>query len=155
MFERASTIIRDGSKLDFDYVPGNLVHRESQMARLETLFRPLAERGRPCTAFLTGSVGTGKTVTAARFRADLTEYMAKAGRPMDSVYINCRNTSEAGVLLSIVRLYDRGYPDRGFSADEMARAMVSHLSSSPRGLLVILDEVDVLLKRGTVDVVYQ
>ena len=55
MFERASTIIRDGSKLDFDYVPVNLIHRESQMASLETLFRPLAERGRPCTAFLTGS----------------------------------------------------------------------------------------------------
>ena len=155
MFERASTIIRDGSKLDFDYVPVNLIHRESQMASLETLFRPLAERGRPCTAFLTGSVGTGKTATALRFRDDLTEYMAKVGRPIDSIYVNCRNTTETGVLLNIVRLYDKGYPDRGFSADQMARSMLSHLSASTRGLFVILDEVDVLLKRGTVDVVYQ
>ena len=107
MFERASTIIRDGSKLDYAYVPANLVHREEQMARLETLFRPLAESGRPCTAFLTGSVGTGKTVTATRFSMDLADYMAKAGRPIDTVYVNCRNTSEAGALLQILRHYDR------------------------------------------------
>ena len=144
MFERASTIIRDGSKLDYAYIPANLVHREEQMARLETLFRPLAESGRPCTAFLTGSVGTGKTVTATRFSMDLADYMAKAGRPIDTVYVNCRNTSEAGALLQILRHYDRGFPDRGFSADEMARAMASHLATGERAMLVILDEVDVL-----------
>ena len=155
MFERASTIIRDGSKLDYAYVPANLVHREEQMARLETLFRPLAESGRPCTAFLTGSVGTGKTVTATRFSMDLADYMAKAGRPIDTVYVNCRNTSEAGALLQILRHYDRGFPDRGFSADEMARAMASHLATGERAMLVILDEVDVLLKKGSVDIVYQ
>ena len=132
MFERASTIIRDGSKLDFDYVPGNLVHRESQMARLETLFRPLAERGRPCTAFLTGSVGTGKTVTAARFRADLTEYMAKAGRPMDSVYINCRNqyahesTAEHPWTLMWVHFNGNGADDFYQTYQEQERGSIFH-----------------------------
>ena len=62
MFERSSVIIRDPVKLDYDYVPKDLVHREGQMHSLETLFRPLAQHGRPCTAYLTGSVGTGKTV---------------------------------------------------------------------------------------------
>ena len=155
MFERVSTIIRDGSKLDYAYIPRDLIHREEQMARLETLFRPLAESNRPCTAFLTGSVGTGKTVTALRFSGDLSEYMAKVGRPVDVVYVNCRNTSESGVLLRILRHYDRGYPDRGFSTDEMARAMSSRLSVSDRSLMVILDEVDVLLKKASVDIVYQ
>ena len=61
MFEKAATIIRDGSVLDFAYIPKDLVHRELQMERLETLFRPMALDGRQCTAFLTGSVGTGKT----------------------------------------------------------------------------------------------
>ena len=155
MFERASTIIRDGSKLDYSYVPRNLVHREEQMSRLETLFRPLAESGRACTAYLTGSVGTGKTATASRFSSDLAEYMSRSGRAIDTVYVNCRNSSEAGVLLQILRHFDRGYPDRGFSTDEMARSMVSHLASNTRTMLVVLDEVDVLLKKGSVDVVYQ
>ena len=61
MFEKAATIIRDGSILDFAYIPKDLVHRELQMERLETLFRPMALDGRQCTAFLTGSVGTGRS----------------------------------------------------------------------------------------------
>lgn len=155
MFEKASSIIRDGSKLDYDYVPKSLVHRDVQLSRLETLFRPLAESNRPCTAFLTGSVGTGKTVTANRFFADLSAHMARVGRPIDVIYINCRSSSEAGVLLRIVRHFDKGYPDRGFSADEMARVMLAHLAAATRGTVIVLDEVDVLMKRSSVDIVYQ
>lgn len=155
MFERASTIIRDGSKLDYSYVPTRLVHREEQMSRLEMLFRPLAEQGRQCSAFLTGGVGTGKTATASRFCSDLSEHMAKAGRPVDVVYVNCRNSTETGALLQIVRHFDPGYPTRGFSNEDIARAMTSHLAENRRSLVVVLDEVDVLLKRGTTDMVYQ
>lgn len=155
MFERASTIIRDGSKLDYAYVPRNLVHREEQMSRMETLFRPMAEQNRSCSAFLTGSVGTGKTVTASRFCSDLSDYMMKAGRPVDVIFINCRNSSEVGALLQIVRHFDPGFPVRGFSADDISRAMVAHLASNTRGLVVVLDEVDILLKRGSTNMVYQ
>ncbi len=155
MFERASSIIRDGSVLDYSYVPQVLVRRDEQMGRLETLFRPLAESGRPCTAFLTGGVGTGKTVTARRFCADMAEHMAGAGRPVDTILINCRNISEGGALLQIIRHFDRGFPDRGFSAEEMARVMATHLASNSRSIVVILDEVDVLLKKGQSDLVYQ
>lgn len=155
MFERASTIIRDGSKLDYSYIPVRLVHREEQMARLEMLFRPLAEQGRQCSAFLTGGVGTGKTATAGRFCSDLSEYMARSGRPTDTVYVNCRNSTEKGALLQIVKHFDPGYPTRGFSNEDIARAMTSHLAENRRSLVVVLDEVDVLLKRGTTDMVYQ
>ncbi len=155
MFERASVIIRDGFIFDYAYVPSNLVHRESQLLALERLFRPLAESGRACTAFLFGSVGTGKTVTALRFFTDMFEHLSKAGRPGDVIYINCRNISETGVLLQIVRHFDRGYPDLGFSPDEIARSMASHFTSSDRGTVVILDEVNVLLRKGSGDIIYQ
>lgn len=155
MFDRKSSIIRDGSKLDYGYVPKDLVHREEQMSRLEMLFRPLALDGRSCSAFLTGSVGTGKTVTARRFCADMAEFMASRGRPTDTIYVNSRNVSEAGALLQIIRHYDPGYPERGFSTEEMARVLAQHLAGNRRGLVVILDEVDVLLKKGSTDLVYQ
>lgn len=156
MFDTGSVIIRDASKLDYDYVPENLVHREAQMARLETLFRPLAQHGRSCTAMLTGSVGTGKTATARRFCDDMARYCSENGRPIDTVFVNCRNRStEAGVALQLIRHFDRGFPDRGFSVDEMARILRTHLSDNTRDLVVVLDEVDFLLKRSSVDLVYQ
>jgi len=156
MFEKASSIIKDSSILDYDYVPKNLVNREEQMHDLEVLFRPLAQSGRSCTAFLTGSVGTGKTATAKRFCQDMTEYCAAQGKPIRVLYVNCRNTnSESAVLLHLIRYFDAGYPDRGFSVEEMARVLRVHLVSNRQNMVVILDEVDILLKKSTVDIVYQ
>ncbi len=155
MFEKESSIIRDGSLFDYGYVPKNLVNREEQFKRLETLFRPFAVDGRSCSAFLTGGVGTGKTVTARRFCADMAEHMATKGRPVDVIYVNCRNLSESGVLLQLIHHYDRGFPERGFSAEDMARFLAQHLVTNTRSLTVILDEVDILLKKGSTNIVYQ
>lgn len=141
--------------LDYSYVPKELFHREEQMQRLETLFRPLALDNRSCTAFLNGPVGTGKTVTARKFCTDMCSFLAEKNRPADVIYINCRNSSEKGALLQIIRHFDKGYPERGFSVEEMARVMSSHISTNDRSLVIILDEVDILLKRGTTDLVYQ
>ncbi len=156
MFENASNIISDASKLDYDYVPENLTDREGQMSSLEVLFRPLAQHGRSCTAFLTGSVGTGKTVTAKRFCRDMSDYCRDRGRPIEVLFINCRNrNSEAAVILQMIRFFDPGYPDRGFSVEEMARVLRNHLMDNNRSMVIVLDEVDVLIRKGTVDIVYQ
>ncbi len=156
MFENASTIIMDPSKLDYDYVPKVLVDRDAQMRSLEVLFRPLAQYGRSCSAFLTGSVGTGKTATAKRFCADMADYCRGRGRPIEVVFINCRNkSSEAAVILQIIRLFDPGFPERGFSVEEMARVLRTHLTNNHRSLVVVFDEADFLIKKGEIDLIYQ
>ncbi|MFA7161898.1 MAG: hypothetical protein WC083_04930, partial [Candidatus Methanomethylophilaceae archaeon] len=86
MFPRkASVVIKDSLKLSFEYVPKELVHREAQMDQLLMLFRPVIESGRSETAFLSGSVGTGKTATAKRFCADLMRYGAENNVPVDYI----------------------------------------------------------------------
>ncbi|MDR3282421.1 MAG: AAA family ATPase [Candidatus Methanoplasma sp.] len=156
MFERSSTIIKDGGKLSFEYVPKKLVHREEQMRRLETLFRPLAEESRPCSAFLAGSVGTGKTVTARRFCEDMRDHCAAKGKAVDVIFINCRmKNTEHGIIYHLLRHYDPGCPDRGFSAADMLQSLRKKVESSSRPLVVVLDEVDVLLKNSNRDLIYQ
>lgn len=156
MFDKASAVIRDGSRLAFDYVPEKIVGRETQMKQLEMIFRPMVFENRPCTAFLYGGVGTGKTVTARRFCEDMNAYCARSGRLLDMMVINCRiRNSEFSVLLQMMRYFDKGYPDRGFSAEEMLRALKQHIESRTRPLIIVLDEVDVLLKNSSRNLVYQ
>jgi len=156
MFEKSSSIVKDSTVFDFNYVPKNLVHREDQMRQLESSFRPLVESGRACNAVLMGSVGTGKTVTGKKFCQDMKDYCSGKGMPIDSIYINCRtNNSENAVLLNLIRYFDKGYPDRGFSNEEMARVLKLHLTKNKTPLVVTLDEADVLLKKSTVDIIYQ
>ncbi len=155
-FDRASSIIKDASKLSFDYVPKTLVHRDTQMMELSMLFRTVVEDGMSETAFLTGNVGTGKTATAKRFCADMAEHCSLKGIPMDYVLVNCRHrNTEAGVLLQIIRHFDQGFPDRGFSPSEMLRIVRKHLSKEGRRFVIILDEVDMLIKKGSGDLIYQ
>ena len=156
MFEKSSSIIKDSNVLDFNYVPRNLVNREEQMHQLETIFRPLISDNRPCNAFLMGSVGTGKTVTAKKFCQDMKGYCAEKNIPIDTIYINCRNNnSENAVLLNLIRYFDKGHPERGFSNEDLAKILKIHLTKNKKPLVVTLDEADVLLKKNSVDIIYQ
>lgn len=156
MFERSSVIIKDGKKLSFDYVPKKIIRREEQMKQLELLFRPLVTDNRQCSALLVGSVGSGKTVTARRFCEDILEYCGSKSIPMDYVFVNCRiRNSEYSVVLQMLRHFDQGFPDRGFSIDEMIRSLRIHIEKTSRPIIIILDEVDVLLRNGSRNLVYQ
>ncbi|HIJ00979.1 MAG: archaeal cell division control protein 6 [Candidatus Methanomethylophilaceae archaeon] len=156
MFERQPVIIRDPRVLAFDYVPQKLIHREEQLRSLSVLFRPLIEGGGASSAFLIGSVGTGKTATAKRFCTDILQSAFEKGFPMDYIYVNCRqNSTESSVLLRLIQHFDEGYPDRGFSVSEMLRTLKRHVEKRELKAIVILDEVDVLLKKGAEDLVYQ
>lgn len=156
LFEKSSVIIKDGNKLSFDYVPDKVIHREGQMKSLAMLFRSVIDYGSSETAFLTGSVGTGKTVTAKKFCAEMAEHCARTSIPMSYQIINCRQrNTEAAILLQIIRSFDPGFPDRGFSSTEMIRITKTHILKSDRRIVLVLDEVDTLLKKGGIDLIYQ
>ncbi|MBO4503090.1 MAG: AAA family ATPase [Candidatus Methanomethylophilus sp.] len=156
MFERRSSIIRDGTRLSFDYVPEKLISREKQMRELERLFSPLALDGNACSAYLWGSVGAGKTASAKRFCKDMAEYFFQNNKRLSDIYINCRvRNTEYAVALELARFYDPGFPDRGFSIDEILAMVQRRIDADQSPLVVILDEVDVLLKGGSRNLVYQ
>ena len=156
MFDRNSRIIRDGSTLSFEYIPGKLVGREAHTAELERLFSPLAFDGKSCSAFLWGGVGTGKTAIAKRFCLDMEAYFQEKGRRMGTVYTNCRiKNSEYAVMLDAVRHFDPSFPDRGFALDELISILVRSVESKKEALVIILDEVDVMLKGPKKNIIYQ
>jgi len=149
-------LFKDESKLSFDYVPEKLAHREKQLDRLRMIFRPVLEGAMSQTAFLIGNVGTGKTATSKRFCIDLKKQGIEQGRVIDYIIINCRQrNSESAVLQRLVTHFDEHYPDRGFSIAEMLRAVRKHLEKNKMHLVVVLDEADILIRKGASDLIYQ
>jgi cell division control protein 6 len=70
--------------------------------------------------------------------------------------VNCRRrNSEGAVLLHVIRKFDPGFPDRGFSVAEMLTIVQKHLQMKAVNLILILDEANFLLERGKVDLIYQ
>ncbi|MDH4123174.1 MAG: AAA family ATPase [Thermoplasmata archaeon] len=157
MFESyGRSVFKNRLALSFDYVPPKLVHREQQLKRLSTLFRPVVESNCSQTAFLYGLVGTGKTVTAKRFCLDLREYAQKMNKAIDFVVINCRQrNSEAAAMLHIINHFQPNFPDRGFSISEMIEILRKDLEKRKLHLMIVLDEADVLLRKSGSDIIYR
>ncbi len=148
-------MFKDQGKLSFDYVPEKMVHREAQMQRLFSYLRPIVEAGTSSNAFLFGPVGTGKTHTAKRFCADFRKHASEHDRAVDYAFVNCRQRmGDDAVLLALVRHFDPHHPERGFSVAEKLDTFKKHLEKHKLHFIVILDEVDALLKKSGADLVY-
>lgn len=155
-FEEApQRIISDLTKLDFDFVPDKLVHRDDQMKQMFSAFKTAVEIGSAQKMLLTGGVGTGKSVLSKRFCLDFQDWAKTKGKRVEFVIVNCRtrNTSNS-VLLKILEKFQPHFPDRGFSNIEMLEILRKDISKDGIVLIVLLDEVDVLIKKSGSDLLY-
>lgn len=132
-----------------------MVHREKQSQRLFSLLRPVVEAGASSNAFLYGPVGTGKTHTAKRFCLEFKKVASESSRAVDWDLVNCRQRmGDDAVLLKLLQHFDAHFPERGFSITEKIESLRRHLEKHKLHLIVILDEVDALLKKSGADLIY-
>jgi cell division control protein 6 len=74
---------------------------------------------------------------------------------IEYVHINCRKRStNAMILLGILTHFDPRFPDRGFSVQEMLQVLRTRLQRKNAQLLLVLDEVDALLKKSGSNLIY-
>lgn len=148
-------IIRDASVFSFNYVPPYLPRREKEMRKIENLFRGVLDGGISQSIFITGPVGTGKSVVAKRFCMNVKNKKIDGNRAIDYAIVNCyrRNTPDA-VLLKILNNYQPNFPDRGFSVAEKLEIIGKHLRDKKLHLIVILDEVTTLISKSGSSLIY-
>jgi len=150
----SSSVIKNPNILDFDYVPENLIHRDEQLKFLAQMFKPLLS-GVSQNIVIKGSVGTGKTVISKKFCSTLVNLARRQGKLIEYVHINCRKRStDSMVLLGILTHFDPRFPDRGFSVQEMLEVLRKQLQRKNAQLLVVLDEVDALIKKSGSGLIY-
>jgi cell division control protein 6 len=149
-----ASVFKDKSKLSFDFVPDEMMHRERQTNALLGIFNPILDSSVSGRALLIGGVGTGKTALSKRFCIDFKK-SAEGKKPLEFALVNCRLTpTNNGVLLKVLQRFDANFPDRGFSISEMLQVLRKHLEKRKTHLVVVLDEADVLIKKSGSDLIY-
>ena len=151
----AGYVIHDPEPLDFDYVPQQIVCREQYQNQLAARFASIDKPESSCRAIITGPVGSGKTVLVKTFCRDLQRHLINR-RTINIAHVNCRNASTSTrVVQRILHAIDPGHPDRGLSIGELLLSLRKLTRRNSSHLIVILDEVDHMLRKSGDDILYQ
>jgi len=151
----AGKVLLDRAPFSFDWTPPALVGRDSELRELASMFIGMESHGVGGKAVITGPVGSGKTVITRRFGEDL-QRLLDGRRKIVLAHVNCRNhPTTSQVLQQIALSLDSGHPERGFSSGEIVQSIRRNLNAYDSHLLLVLDEVDVLIRREKSDLLYK
>jgi cell division control protein 6 len=146
-----SKIFLDRSKLSARYVPDELHHREREMSSLMMMFKDSyikPEQFLFSTPQIVGRSGIGKTSTIIKFSGMLESEFAKAGLTLKVAYINLKlqGGNKYAVYRFLLEKIAPELPSQGLSAEEMLRYLLSYLYDNKLYTLIILDEIEFLLR---------
>ncbi len=155
---RYSSVFKDESKLDINYVPQQLLHRKLQLNLLNQFFRFAVESPGRMTqrALIMGNIGTGKTVLAQHFGLNITKEAKERNINLHYVHINCRECKGSlfMILQRIITKFYPNFPRRGYSAEELLQALMQILDEKDAYLILTLDELESLISNGGSDAIY-
>lgn len=152
-----SSVFKDESKLDINYIPRRLPHRENQLNLLKQFFRFAIENPGKMTqrVLVTGRVGTGKTVLTQLFGQIITKEAQKLGIKLFYVHVNCRECKGLFLILQYIMLkFSPNFPKRGYSAQELLHALMQILDERKAYVILTLDELDALIHAEGSDALY-
>ncbi|RDE11769.1 MAG: cell division control protein Cdc6 [Candidatus Thorarchaeota archaeon] len=154
-FLQGQDIFRDRTALRATYVPESLPYRDDQMNKIGSILGPALRGAPPSNILCYGKTGTGKTVVA-RYVLDLLVKKAKESglKPPQTALVNCRIVgTNYRVLRTLCDAVNATMPDgsdvpfTGLPTDEIRSIFKRHLDSGQNIMVVVLDEVDYLVKR--------
>ena len=152
------SVFKDEAKLDINYIPNHLPHRDKELRLLMEFFsfltrfpERMAQR-----VIITGDVGTGKTALCQRFGADITTEANKRSVKIHYVHVNCREYrgKVSLIIQHAVNVLRPNFPKRGFSSEEILRTLLQNLDEENSYMILALDEFDSIIETEGSDSVY-
>ena len=154
-----ATVFRDETKLDINYTPSTLRHRDLHLRLLNGYFRHALETPGRMTqrVIIAGKVGTGKTALAQHFGQHITREAHKHNINLHCVHVNCRQNKGSFFLIlqQIVTQFHPTFPKRGYSAEELLQTLMQILDDRNLYLIVVLDELEPLIQNEGSEPLYK
>ncbi len=141
------------------YTPDTIPHREEQISMIAQILAPALRGEKPSNLFVYGKTGTGKTLSIKYTSNQLLSVASKQDIPLKIIYINCKLNRGADTEYRILaQLVKRGFnveiPYTGLPTDEVYNIFFNTLEKSNNNVIIILDEVDQLVKKAGDEILY-
>jgi cell division control protein 6 len=155
-FVKGAKLFKDREVLRHDYLPEKLPHRESQIRLLGGAVAPVLKDARCSNIFIYGKTGTGKTAVTKYVLSHLESKAKEYGASVRFCYINCRMTgTEYRIFANISQSIGLIIPFTGLAVGEVFDRFRTGLDSSRTLFIVVLDEIDALIKNRGDGLLYE
>jgi len=151
-----SRIFVNRDVLGHEYVPNELPHREEQIAKLGAVLAPALRGSKPSNVFIYGLTGTGKTAVTKYVLKRLYAKAAELGVDIITCYANTRQDDTTyRVILKLGECLGLRLPFTGISTAEAYRRFIRIADARSAIMIIVLDEVDFLVKRHGDELLYR
>ena len=155
-FVNSANLFKDREVLRHDYLPEKLPHREDQIRLLGATVAPVLKDARCSNIFIYGNTGTGKTAVTKYVLSHLEAKAKEYGAAVKFSYVNCRMTgSEYRVFANLSQSIGLSIPFTGLSVGEVFDRFRTGLDASRTIFIVVLDEIDALIKNRGDSLLYE
>jgi cell division control protein 6 len=140
------------------YTPDNIPHRDEQINELAGILAPVLRLERPSNVFIYGRTGTGKTCVTQHVVNQLIKTTNEKELQVNSYYLNCKLKKVADTEYRLIAQLARGFgeevPPTGLPTDEIYKLFVRSIDKKKQLLILILDEIDQLVKKAGDGILY-
>jgi cell division control protein 6 len=159
-------IFRDREVLRHSYRPQILPHRQPQIDTIASILAPSLRNETPSNILIYGKTGTGKTASVRYVGSELEKASSSMGTTCRIVHLNCEVIdTQYRVLAQIAKCIDDvdeassdkakiHIPMTGWPTDQVYAELKNQLDTGGGVLVIVLDEIDKLVKKSGDDTLY-
>ncbi|MDM7913556.1 MAG: ORC1-type DNA replication protein, partial [Methanotrichaceae archaeon] len=137
------------------YTPDYLPHRLEQINAVAEILVAALRGEAPSNILIYGKTGTGKTATLESVSKKLVDLAEKMNIECKVLFINCeRIDTQYRILAHLARHYNREVPITGWPTDQVFNEFKEALDKKEQVAIIILDEIDNLVKKSGDDILY-
>ena len=141
----------DRSILSSSYAPQTIYHRDKEINKIANILAPALKQEKPSNLFIYGNTGTGKTLTVKHIIDNIEEVSRNKNIPLKTIYTNCKlkrvADTEYRLISQLASFFGKTLPPTGLPTDEIYKAFYDAVEKDKSIVLLVLDEIDQLIKK--------